>query len=97
MATERDRKEAVKLLRQASTDGLIQGPAEPGKQPEMVARIADALAAERKRARAPFLALFSGGPDTVCRTTWRASFAEHVECVEVPMADLREAFEDAEP
>lgn len=32
--------------------------------------------------------LFAGGPDTVRRTTWR----EGVECVEVPIADLRAAF-----
>ena len=44
--------------------------------------------------------LFAGGPDTVCRTTWR----EHglpdrygiprQECVEVPMEALRAAFGD---
>ena len=33
-------------------------------------------------------ALFAGGPDTPCRTTW----PDGVECVEVPMADLRRAF-----
>jgi hypothetical protein len=40
-------------------------------------------------------ALFNGGPDTPCRTTWRKGNPDgwgDVECVEVPMADLREAF-----
>lgn len=47
---------------------------------------------------APFEELFSGGPDTACRTTWRESAelagcsAASIECVEVPMADLRSAF-----
>lgn len=40
--------------------------------------------------------LFSGGPDTACRTTWRdepllAGATIRVECVEVPMEDLLEA------
>jgi hypothetical protein len=37
--------------------------------------------------------LFSGGPDTVCRTTWRHgdSSGAAIECVEVPLEDLREA------
>lgn len=55
----------------------------------------DLTAAEAKlaavRARADRIdALFSGGPDTSCRTTW----PNGVECVEVPMADVREAFRD---
>ena len=35
-------------------------------------------------------ALFSGGPDTPCRTTWVTDYDSGipVECVEVPMADL---------
>jgi len=53
---------------------------------------------ERLRARQSRVdALFSGGPDTPCRTTWyevnpgNDHFCTTVECVEVPMADLREA------
>lgn len=45
---------------------------------------------ERDKAEAKLAAveaLFSGGPDTACRTTW----PHGVECVEVPMADLRAA------
>ena len=42
-----------------------------------------------KQILTPFEALFAGGPDTACRTTW----PEGVECVEVPMADLRAAFD----
>jgi hypothetical protein len=41
--------------------------------------------------------LFAGGPDTPCRTTWRPedTLTEtiRVECVEVPMEDLREALD----
>lgn len=33
------------------------------------------------------IALFAGGPDTPCRTTW----PNGVECVEVPLDDLRKA------
>lgn len=48
-----------------------------------------------------FEELFAGGPDTACRTTWRSSdvmpecSAASTECVEVPMADLRDAFDRA--
>ena len=38
--------------------------------------------------------LFAGGPDTPCRTTWRKENypgIPAVECVEVPLDDLREA------
>ena len=38
--------------------------------------------------------LFAGGPDTPCRTTWRKEIHPDipaVECVEVPLDDLREA------
>jgi hypothetical protein len=44
--------------------------------------------AERAEARlAKLEALFAGGPDTSCRTTWH----DGVECVEVPTADLHNA------
>jgi hypothetical protein len=56
--------------------------------------------AEAKLARVE--ALFSGGPDGPCRTTWRYDFAAHCEgydgreeCVEVPVAELRAALADA--
>lgn len=62
----------------------------------VVERIADERAAEALR---PFEDLFSGGPDTACRTTWREAPIEEraegippAECVEVPMDDLRDAF-----
>lgn len=56
-----------------------------------------ALVAEVRALRAKveaIEALFSGGPDTSCRTVWRASslpWAEPIECVDVPMYDLRAA------
>lgn len=63
-------------------------------------------AAERRGAAAalaPFDALFNGGPDTSCRTTWRRALPgpgihrpPSTECVEVPMDDLRDAFDQAE-
>ncbi len=45
--------------------------------------------------------LFNGGPDTPCRTTYRDNgyegvFAAVVDCVEVPMEDLRAALADPE-
>jgi hypothetical protein len=49
----------------------------------------------------PFEELFAGGPDTVCRTVWRedpgliGEPSNEIECVEVPMADLRDAFDQA--
>jgi hypothetical protein len=61
------------------------------------------LADERARALAPFERLFAGGPDTPCRTTWRpegghigTALLHNVECVEVPVDDLRAAFDEAE-
>jgi hypothetical protein len=56
-----------------------------------------AAAEERGRERGvrPFRDLFAGGPDTSCRTTWRFDdrpYADRVECVEVPLDDLRAAF-----
>lgn len=64
-----------------------------------VARIAQALANARARGAKPFEELFAGGPDTVCRTTWRDEDVwngeARTECVEVPMDELRAAFEEA--
>jgi len=34
-------------------------------------------------------ALFAGGPDTPCRTTWHTTELGATECVEVPIEDLR--------
>lgn len=48
-------------------------------------------ASDRTAPLRPLDLLFSGGPDTPCRTTW----PEGVECVEAPMADLRAAFDQA--
>lgn len=39
----------------------------------------------------PFEDLFTGGPDTACRTVWD----DGIECVSVPIGDLREAFDRA--
>jgi hypothetical protein len=61
---------------------------------------ARAEAAETKNAALD--ALFAGGPDTTCRTTWRdhksvfgTRLSEREECVEVPMEDLRAALGDS--
>lgn len=49
----------------------------------------------------PFEELYSTGPDTVGRTTWRENpsspecSAASIECVEVPVDDLRDAFDAA--
>lgn len=46
---------------------------------------------DRLRARAERIdSLFCGGPETSCRTTW----PNGVECVEVPMEEIRKAFRD---
>lgn len=59
--------------------------------------VAPLIEKERDRTLAPFKELFVGGPDTPCRTTWpNDGNAGPIECVEVPMADLREAFDRAE-
>lgn len=56
----------------------------------------------REAALRPFEELFSGGPDTACRTTYRDDSGAApelevppTECVEVPLDDLRAAFDDA--
>lgn len=65
---------------------------------ELIAAAPDlAFTVEQQARRLEALeALFSGGPDTSCRTTWRAEGLAiapvNVECVEVPMDDLRAAF-----
>lgn len=57
----------------------------------------DRLQAERERIEQ----LFAGGPDTPCRTTWRPEpstpdcSAASIECVEVPMSDLRAVLDGA--
>jgi len=52
---------------------------------------------------AVFSSLFSGEPDTPCRTTWRpeggligTALPATVECVEVPLDELRSTFDEAE-
>jgi hypothetical protein len=65
------------------------------------AATADAEERGRQRGVQPFRDLFSGGPDTSCRTTWRHTPGTpftpegQVECVEVPLDDLRQTFADA--
>lgn len=65
--------------------------------------IATARAEGARAALEAFEALFSGEPDTPCRTTWRDEWAPpaggpvaRIECVEVPIEALREAFDEAE-
>jgi hypothetical protein len=78
--TAADREKAAVLFRTARADhNHLRGEE----------AIAQALADERIQAREPFEQLFAGGPDTSCRTTW----PDGIECVEVPITDLRAAFE----
>lgn len=71
---------------------------------EVAGAIATARAEGHAAALEPFEALFAGDPDTPCRTTWRrepghslaGSAVPLVECVEVPIDELREAFDEAE-
>jgi len=70
-------------------------------RPLLSTLVAEALAAAERRgeerAREPFRRLFAGGPDTTCRTTWRQATVPggRIECVEVPLDDLRAAFAEA--
>lgn len=70
--------------------------------------LAQAFADEEQRVREevlrPFRELFSGGPDTPCRTTWRgivlwddgsSDDTNRQECVEVPLDEVRAAFAEA--
>lgn len=75
---------------------LLVAPGDTEKDYARREVIAKELAKERERVLAPFKKLFGCDPDTPCRTTWRATFAEHIECVEVPMENLRAAFAEAE-
>ncbi len=62
--------------------------------------LADALDAARTDTLQPLEELFAG-PGTTCSTTWRESTmapecsAASIECVEVPLDDLRAAFDAA--
>jgi hypothetical protein len=56
----------------------------------------------RRRGVEPFRDLFSGGPDTPCRTTYRPELGAApelqvppTECVEVPLDEVRAAFVEA--
>jgi hypothetical protein len=66
-----------------------------------VDRVAERLDRIRSEAVRPFRELFSGGPDTSCRTAYRPSAAApecsaaSIECAEVPLDDLRAAFVEA--
>lgn len=61
---------------------------------EVAGAVAQARREGGEAALAPFHALFSGEPDTPCRTTYR--WPPEVECVELPVADLQATFEEAE-
>jgi len=67
----------------------------------LAAQIAHAEERGRERGVRPFRDLFSGGPDTSCRTAWRREGGYGgrdtvtTECVEVPLDDLRAAFDEA--
>lgn len=63
------------------------GAHEPGCGRVPIERIDDLLRKSSERCSLDML--FSGAPDTPCRTVWR----DGVECVEVPMEDLRAAFD----
>lgn len=58
--------------------------------------------AAQAHALAPLRELFAGGPETSCRTVWDHSEAVPefgigpLECVSVPIDDLRDAFARAE-
>lgn len=91
--------DAAKRL--ASTAGLA---VPPWQLEHIAAALAEARAAGHAAALDPFAALFAGGPDTPCRTTWRrppghslpGNIGLTTECVEVPVDELRAAFDEAE-
>lgn len=57
-----------------------------------VRRLSAALV-EAERWAKRFQVLFDGGPETSCRTVWDD---DGVECVSVPLADVRWAFGDSD-
>ena len=86
-------REHANLYRQQHTGNLLALMA------PQIDRLADALTEAQGRERR-IDALFAGGPDTPCRTTWYQEGCPDVypaiECVEVPMADLRAALSGPE-
>lgn len=107
MSEGETREQIRQVARSVLTVDRYNGRASDSSLASAIAdRLAPLLAQARRegaeQALAPLQELFSGGPDTVCRTTWlhpRSLLAEHwiwIECVEVPMADLREAFARAD-
>lgn len=87
-----------------AASGSIESLGVQGNAPRVIRLaqlLADAEESGRERGVRPFRNLFSGGPDTVCRTVWDDSEAVPAlgigptECVSVPLDDLRAAFVEA--
>lgn len=78
------------------------GPTRQARQRRAAQAIADAEERGRQHVLEVFSSLFSGEPDTPCRTTWRETPAlagdplPATECVEVPIDELRATFDEAE-
>lgn len=74
--------------------------AAPWQLEHLAAAIAEIRAEGHAAALAPFEALFAGEPDTPCRTTWRNEDVwngeARTECVELPLDELRDTFDEAE-
>jgi hypothetical protein len=74
---------------------------EPRRLALVAARLAEWETTIEAQTRRPFEDLFAGGPDTSCRTVWDESEAipalgiGPLECVSVPLDDLRAAFRAA--
>jgi hypothetical protein len=94
---ERAAREAVEQWR----DRPIRSRVGTHELDDLVREVAGAIATARTEGRRPFDELFGGGPDTSCRTTYRESpnLAGEppfmIECVEVPIDELRDAFGDS--
>lgn len=95
--------EIVACLNSARRDGFAAGLEERADEAHL-AGYREGVTAGAAASRAVFEALFAGDPDTPCRTTYRrepgewlpGSMVPAVECVEVPLDELRLAFDEAE-
>jgi hypothetical protein len=100
-------REPLRPAREVALDlAVATGVHEESAAARMLVDAVERLRAEgRDAALRPFEELFAGGPDTACATTWRreagtlalseVSEVPLTECVEVPLDELRAAFDAA--
>jgi hypothetical protein len=92
-------REEVERAEQYVRAGLADDLGDPTRPNGYTLAVIRARRDAREQALRPFRELFSGGPDTPCRTVYRfddCPYDDRVECVEVPLDALRAAFTEAE-